>query len=755
MYRYKFKKGFSLVEALVSMLVIALVFTLAVPFITKKIAVKELTNRDFQGFYYENRPSQDVLGKCVIATSNNNGGTSITLSDSTRCQAYEFVVPKKVTNMDITLVAGGGGGGGASGGITYEERINSSNKNQAAFVMNFDIIKKIVIDYMIGQGEAGQKHSGAKPGNGGKSGWAIVNHEITRSDLFSTSLGNNLTQTFKTSTATISPLFKVGVPYLDAGENYFTGKIREAIFGIARNTAQCSEIEHFIKSHENAGTCDIYYRIAAGSYESSSGFSCKYRGANGSNTETDSCANIPASSRRSPEQGGIPPAISTNTKINNVQASGGEGGFIKEAGQVGSGGIGASIKCNGSTCSPDIGKTGGKEGGAAIRFIGDFPGRIGAGGGGGVAIKLKDFPVKPGEKYTIYVGSGGAGGAEGKKGLMNEIIAKVNEYSSVNAESAETAGTNGVGGTSTAMYDEEGNLVVMVLGGFAGYRGDVRDGLPASGNYLGITSVTSIYNSGKSVPEFPMIYIGKSYKDAVSNHLDTDFQTFAGNIMVTVNISGDNQFKKGSSTLKRLIYNSENHLVPSLLSSNLQDIYRKNNSKPESDDKFQGLGSFVNYETSTDDNNNNSYIYKTPETATLSIYNGFYARYLNRDEFVYAGGLGGFSGLGTKTGCGGGFVGNLDGKAADGNSSYKGTFILGANNKSRLYSVNTYFDNCNINSPNGQTAEFIAPSISSVEGKTLGQAGAGGGGGGWSSEKGAGRGGRGQDGYAFIDWKRP
>ena len=374
-----------------------------------------------------------------------------------------------------------------------------------------------------------------------------------------------------------------------------------------------------------------------------------------------------------------------------------------------------------------------------------------------MSIKLKDLPVKPGEKYTIYVGSGGAGGAEGKKGLVNKITAELNKNASYNVESAETAGTSGVGGTSTAMYDEKGNLVVMVLGGFAGCRGDVRGGLPASGNYLGITSVTSIYNSGKSVPEFPMIYIGKSYKDAVSNHLDTDFQTIASSNKVTnVSVSGDNKFKTESLTLKRLIYNSENHLVPSLLSSNSQDIYRKNNSKPESDDKFQGLGSFVNYETSTDDNNNNSYIYKTPETATLSIYNGFYARYLNRDEFVYAGGLGGFSGLGTKTGCGGGFVGNLDGKGANkANTSYKGTFILGANNKSRLYSVNTYFDNCNINSPNGQTAEFIAPSISSVEGKTLGQAGAGGGGGGWSSEKGAGRGGRGQDGYAFIDWKRP
>ena len=47
------------------------------------------------------------------------------------------------------------------------------------------------------------------------------------------------------------------------------------------------------------------------------------------------------------------------------------------------------------------------------------PGGSGSGGAGGSAGKINDFPVVPGARYTIVVGSVGAGGCRGPDGNVS------------------------------------------------------------------------------------------------------------------------------------------------------------------------------------------------------------------------------------------------------------------------------------------------------------------------------------------------
>ena len=67
------------------------------------------------------------------------------------------------------------------------------------------------------------------------------------------------------------------------------------------------------------------------------------------------------------------------------------------------------------------------------------------------------------------------------------------------------------------------------------------------------------------------------------------------------------------------------------------------------------------------------------------------------------------------------------------------------------YNITDFYDNCSLSTPDGQSANFVLPT---VNGPTFGSAGAGGGGGAWSPTLGAGKGGRGQDGYLMIEWRR-
>ena len=152
-------------------------------------------------------------------------------------------------------------------------------------------------------------------------------------------------------------------------------------------------------------------------------------------------------------------------------------------------------------------------------------------------------------------------------------------------------------------------------------------------------------------------------------------------------------------------------------------------------------------------------------SSDTNVYNGFYYRtLLENNRAGYTGGLGGFSGLGTKAGCGGLFMGNSRGITVNGdnvngatNTLYKNRFIMpssadsGTNTDRNAYRVFDYYDNCTLNSNDGQSAEFILPNIRS---KTLGQAGSGGGGGGYTVSDGAGKGGRGQNGYVMINWRK-
>ena len=110
------------------------------------------------------------------------------------------------------------------------------------------------------------------------------------------------------------------------------------------------------------------------------------------------------------------------------------------------------------------------------------------------------------------------------------------------------------------------------------------------------------------------------------------------------------------------------------------------------------------------------------------------------------------SGLGTKAGCGGLFVGNNGEHTKADNTDEDDTNVLNPMIiNDTLYKVSDYYDNCTLSTPDGQSANFILPT---VNGPTFGSAGAGGGGGAWSPVLGAGKGGRGQDGYLMFEWRR-
>ena len=93
-------------------------------------------------------------------------------------------------------------------------------------------------------------------------------------------------------------------------------------------------------------------------------------------------------------------------------------------------------------------------------------------------------------------------------------------------------------------------------------------------------------------------------------------------------------------------------------------------------------------------------------------------------------------------------MGNFDGRTSFAeNSNLINKFVI----DNKLYSISKYYTNCNMNSPNGQSAEFIPPIPNS---SNLGSAGSGGGGGGYNIQAGSGNGGDGQDGYVMIEWRK-
>lgn len=418
----------------------------------------------------------------------------------------------------------------------------------------------------------------------------------------------------------------------------------------------------------------------------------------------------------------------------------------------------------------------------------EFPGTPGSGGVGGAAVTLNKFPVIPGSRYTIYVGNGGAGGNSGitMEDSTTEYCGYISNPLCNDLDNKGNKGTNGhdgIGGTSTALYDEEGNLVVMVLGGAGGNKGENkytgfllfhRVNLYESFQYerqenpvlfnrpdLGNLAQSNPLPEIKALRHYPVVILGSNYSNIIPN------DQFVSTKTIEIKGTDNNNLSLGTNHIIR--YTPANTV--GLLNTDSRKIYTTDSSivAADYDDR---MGGFRNYSKAVAemDEGNKYFTHPTFVTAPTNsagvdlVYNGFYSRYVDGIDYMYPGGLGGFSGISTKAGCGGGFVGNKEGIAKEKSDSEKSkytdffrntiTFSSNVANNRNSYKVSSLYDNCTINSPNGQSAEFVRPKISTIDGISFGQAGAGGGGGGWSTKYGSGSGGSGQSGYVFIVWDK-
>ena len=158
----KNKKGFSLAEALVALLVVSLITIATIPVITRKTRIKEDHGRwmctiDPQTGYHI-QWSTGSTGDEQDANTWTNAGT--------RCT---FTPPAKARNFNITAVGGGGGGAAAK----KESKYWDSD-------FGVDYYGKYKFLAVGGGGQGGKKpNCDGRAGGGGSGGIGYVEYEIT------------------------------------------------------------------------------------------------------------------------------------------------------------------------------------------------------------------------------------------------------------------------------------------------------------------------------------------------------------------------------------------------------------------------------------------------------------------------------------------------------------------------------------------------------------------------------------------------
>ncbi len=654
----KNKSAFSLIEVMITVLILSVALIVLAPIVTNKTVGKQ---NDGVVFTYNDSNRVQTNNLCFFVSNGTN-------TSSRDCSQYNFTVPRGVNKVNITLVAGGGGGGGAGGGRQFVQAASSTQ-------INLDLLKKVKINLLTAKGTDGTKFTSTsatpQPQKGGKSSPAIVDFDIPFDLLRGTAYTNAL------SAAATSG-------YVLANSTDASLKI-----GQGNNTSSLTQLYGIAISSTYALSCTGGSTVDACRLTEGKNYFPSKEGKDGAK------------------------AIESGKVYSNMVLAGGAGGKTDGVmGSYGSGGMGASVKytcTSGTTCnysaSTRTSANNSITGGSAFvsaTVIQETPGRAGFGGAGGSAIRITGFPVISGHTYRIVVGKGGRGG---KGGISS---------------SSPSGGIGGAGGVSSAIYDGD-NLIYMVNGGIGGQGGTAGNTSTNTPYLNGVVTDNSRY--------FPTLTSGDS------NFLNGKF--FDDNKTDIVSDTNATPTLQNAQTQARRIAYS--------FISNEPFTTFINGKNRTTDNK---LGGFNGFDNGTNTGYQNATI--DDDTTLNNAYDGFYYKTLiDQNLSAYVGGLGGFSGLGTKAGCGGYFMGNLKGLFNSGSSSsdsLKNKFII----NSKLYRVSDYYDNCTIDNPNGQSATFVVPNPKT---SSLGQAGSGGGGGGYSLKDGAGNGGDGQNGYVMIQWK--
>ena len=446
---------------------------------------------------------------------------------------------------------------------------------------------------------------------------------------------------------------------------------------------------------------------------------------------------------------------------------------------------------------------------------GDNPSPAGGGGGGGGAVRILNFPVEPGSTYVVRVGSGGAGGTAGKDYTLDTVETKTQNmiptHKSYNAtelrkqlsynsttDNKLSAG-NGRGGVSTSVYRLTPNgeeLVFMVVGGKGGEAAKVElissfSGFEENKTYTNINTAsngseaTVRYTAGNPGQSAYILLTGNGEPGVIDyNNLwfkDGGVQ-FDENVATAPEIEDSNNTNNAEFHFLNMDSEAADGYPKSAYQFSLRQAYLADKTLENAIHPYWYLQfekkanpSAATYTCSSGDvlacskrtNMYNSSItavdVKIADQNISKAYDGlYYQTYLQDYEKGFVGGNGGFSGLGGKAGCGGLFMGNREALILSGSTLQEtevsavkkllsGKFIINIANNPQAYNVSDYYDNCNITTPNGQTAKFVEPNFRA---QTFGQAGAGGGGGGYTIQEGPGAGGAGQDGYVMIDWRK-
>lgn len=724
------KAGFSLVEVMMTLLILSMVMVLMAPVMTKKVTVKKN-----EGVVYTYNPNSLATDDdyCYVASINDYDSNTPkeSYSKTKNCSQYTFTVPDGVDRINLTLVAGGGGGGGAGGRMQYPHEMETLLNAGKPVKIEMEKLKKIVINFFSANGAGGGKTCMYGCGNseteyfagrGGKSSSAILNFEIPKNLLrnnFVTSLQENSTEgSFEKETTTINskPSTRIGLFYNTKPQiTYYVNNPIDGNFnpivGVGCEIPILAVVNSYDYTSENFPLCKMAEENITGEKVGNETFKI----------HKDKTITPP-----------LTLAGSTGGMIENYTnyGYGGDGGnFELESCPAGPGHSTCQVK-NAAKKSHDP-----QPGGAGTADVVWYEeGKSGVGGGGapGTFIRLLGFPVNPNEEYIVYVGKGGEGGMPGNT-QETPSTTKFN-------------GKKGEGGVTTSIWKKTGTstqeLVYMVTGGAGGEEG--------GSSYLASIGSASLSDgeNGKSPRHYQNYFVGVGYGNLAA--VDAQYAN-----ATSADTSHLHIYPTGITAIYQVDYpvlGNDSEPYASLVKRN-----RSMATYTPTITLDKRLGGF-----NTMDNLPQGKNVKYTESSNItSAYTGFYKRTLVDNMPAYVGMSGGISGLGTKAGCGGLFMGNFDGR------KNTGTLML-AQEKQYLtnkfvavtdsgsgpflaYNISDYYEGCTMDTPDGQSATFITPDPVN---QTFGSAGAGGGGGGYSLSLGSGKGGRGQDGYLMIDWKK-
>ncbi len=149
------KSGFSLAEALITLLIVCLITLASIPVITKKTRVKKDANA--KGVYACYWNGDTLISKYIINGQVVNGSDSI-FDEQTQRHGCIFNPPAGASNFVVTVVGGGGGG---AHGEAKKENFQQIGEGTGIFTIPADGLYKILL---IASGGAGGHTSGGEIG---------------------------------------------------------------------------------------------------------------------------------------------------------------------------------------------------------------------------------------------------------------------------------------------------------------------------------------------------------------------------------------------------------------------------------------------------------------------------------------------------------------------------------------------------------------------------------------------------------------